>query len=203
MTAARVVLAVLVFGSLSACATDLLIGEDTDTDAGTTMEPVDTGEPDPTIATTTGETTDPDPTTTGATPDDSTSTGDEPDPSTTSGTTEGETEGGESTTGEPKGCGAIGDMEPCTLEDECMWVGEPKLGECTEDPCFMPMGDCVKMNFKLCVDAPACAWNSENPELGDCLPLQCVPCELLDELECNEVEGCMFEEAKMACVEAV
>ncbi len=205
--AMRTLGAALALASASACATDLLIGEETDA-ASTTMAPESTtGDPMQTSAMPTGDTDAPSSTTSGVDPGDtSTTTGagndTEPEPTMSTDTTEGQAEAGGSTTGEPQGCRAILDMEPCMLEDGCTWSGDAKQGECLVDPCFEPT-ECVELTYELCADALACAWNSENPKIGDCLPLQCVPCNLLTQPECMEIRGCMWDELEMACFEVV
>jgi hypothetical protein len=112
-------------------------------------------------------------------------------------TTTGETAEG-STTGEPIDCSAIDGIEGCQMHEICIWLAEP--GECTLDPCLDAGNDCWAMEFAACSEVLACAWNSENPEVGDCAPISCVPCGLLTGDQCSEVEGCVYNEPKMLCV---
>lgn len=203
----------------SGCATDLRVGVDTEAGSGesgseATGSTLSQGGPDggedPTIpdtgptesASSSGDTTSAtasvDPTgEVGSTGEGDTT----PEPTSDSG--EPATETGAETTEDPTG----DPPRPCTAETEdgcledpmCIWIGgEP--GECTIDPCENPEHECLELGFEACVDAPGCAWVGE-PELGECGPIVCVPCEALDAEQCAEVEGCDYDEGEMVCLE--
>jgi hypothetical protein len=200
---ARGVATTTALAAVVGCTTDLLVGEDTDGTGGSSTGPGD--------GTAAGGTT--------AGGGDGTGAGSEAGEATSSGTTMGvgatsddpsgtstgvgETASGEAgatTTGEPLSCGDIVEFEVCTGQEPCIWIGRPGAGECTIDPCQDPMHECLAFDFAMCGEVLGCAWNSGDPKVGDCLPITCVPCELLSPDQCPEVEGCMYSEGEMACL---
>jgi hypothetical protein len=139
----------------------------------------------------------------------------EGDPGTTSGTTlaldEGTTSTGpaeDSTTTEPPAeegttfveipCDGLG-VSDCGELDYCLWYPEP--GECADNPCFNPRHECLTLGFEECMGAPACAWVGD-PELGECGPIECVPCEVLGLDQCVMTPTCTWNEMEMFCIPA-
>ncbi|MEM7153776.1 MAG: hypothetical protein AAF799_13090 [Myxococcota bacterium] len=188
----------LVFGA--GCGVDLIVGGTPEASTGAaevTGAPEDTTDPaspaEDTSASSRGSST--------GTDAPATSTGmGEPGTGTTGGTTTDPVGEEGTTTGEGSDCEGLG-FRDCSGLRQCLWDGDPELGVCVLNPCVDPMNECLELDFEFCLETPTCAWVGE-PKLGECGSMFCVPCEVLQPAQCEEVADCMWIEGKEACVQA-
>ncbi|MCH9681685.1 MAG: hypothetical protein K0V04_09650 [Deltaproteobacteria bacterium] len=187
----RLWLGVLLAGAPSACGVDLLVGgaETGSSSSGTVPPPSDdtttTAAPPPADS---SGTTGTNPTTTGASTTSDSTTGPLQE-DTSTGMEEG-------TTG-PLSCDGLG-FGDCNEISYCLWYGERANGECALSPCEDKRNQCWGLLEQgPCVEELACAWSGDP---GECSPIECAPCEVLTELQCEETPTCFWQDLKEFCL---